>query len=457
MAPRFDAWRRLDPERRVAHRADAGRVGSGVASALPYSHENYERQQPPLFYLAAAPSARLLAGASLPAFLVGLRLFCVLLGSLVVPLTARLARLLLPARGVFFALPVVALAPNTLFFLDRVTNDALAWPLLAATAGALVLAARRPGRPSGFVALGLLVAAGVWTKMTLLSTLPAALVAVLLARRRRDGRGLGRALAGVGLPALLCAPLLVWNAAASGDWSGVTYAVPGGRPGVLAALAELARVDLPFFLREWVRNHLWAGGWGFLRPPDAVYSFLAVLLLAAAAAAVLAARARGRAIFAGGRWTSLGALVLFFAASMLLHVLSAAAAGRALGGPPVAGGEGWYFDVLRPIEAAAAAAMLCAALPAGRTRAAAAALCGGLLAADAAGTFGLLLPRWAGLEAAGWSPAAIWQAASGSREAAPLLYPPWLALTLAAMLLAGAAAFCARAPAPREARAPTAG
>jgi hypothetical protein len=455
MAPRFDAWRRLDPERRAAHRADASRVGSGVGSALPYSHENYERQQPPLFYFAAAPAARLLAGASLPSFLVGLRLFCVLLGSLVVPLTARLARLLLPARGVFFALPVVALAPNTLFFLDRVTNDALAWPLLAATAGALVLAARRPGRPSRFVALGLLVAAGIWTKMTLLATLPAALVAVLLARRRKDGRGLGRALAGAGLPVFLCAPLFVWNAAGSGNWSGVTYAVPGGRPGLLAALAELPRLDLPFFLREWVRNHLWAGGWGFLRPPDAVYAFVTVLLLAAAASAALAARARGRAIFGGRRWTSLGALVLLFAASMLLHVLSAAAAGRELGGPPLAGGEGWYFDVLRPIEAAAAAALLCAALPAGRTRAAAAVLCGGLLAADAAGTFGLLLPRWAGLEAAGSSPAAIWQAASGGRQAAPLLFPPWVALALAATVLAGAAALCALVP--RAARAPIAG
>src|SRR6185295_47197 len=97
----------------------------------------------PLFYYVAAPIAWLLRRAGLPALVIGLRIFCVLLASLTVPLTAWLARLLLPARGVFFALPVFCLLPNTLFFVDRVTNDALAWPLLAGTGIALVLAARR--------------------------------------------------------------------------------------------------------------------------------------------------------------------------------------------------------------------------------------------------------------------------------------------------------------------------
>ena len=435
----FRAWRALDPAERTSRRVRAGSTGAGVGGRGPYAHENYERQQPPLFYYAAAPVARVLRGASLPAVLVGLRLFCVLLASLLVPLTARLARLLMPARGLFFALPIAAFAPNTLFFADRVTNDALAWPILAASAGLLVLCARRPAGSGRWYALGILVAAGVWTKMTLLPLLPAALVAALVARRRRDGRRATPLLAAVGLPAALIAPLLVWNTAASGSWSGITYGISRPHPGLGAALREWNRIDIGLVLRYWARNHLWAGGWEFLQPPEWVYGVVVPTLLLAGTAGAWSARRRGRSTPSRARWVPLAWLALFFVGAMVFHVLLASAAGRAIGRPPLAGGEGWYFDMLRAVEACAAAALLCKAVSPRRTPRVTGGLVLALLAADALGTLGLLLPHWAGLPGAGWRPAALAEAVAGARQAAPLLYPPALVAALVTVVLAACA------------------
>ncbi|MGE5275420.1 MAG: glycosyltransferase family 39 protein [Acidobacteriota bacterium] len=454
--PTFRQWQQLKPDERAARRSLAGRPGSAMGSPPQYESANYERQQPPLFYYLAAPFAWILSRSSLAELIVGLRLFCVLIASLAVPATARLARLLLPQRGVLLALPIAAFLPNTLFFVDRVTNDALAWPILAAAAGTLVLAARRPGDWRRFLRLGLLVAAGVWTKMTLLPLLPAALTAALLARRRRDGRRRANLVASAGLPALLIAPLLAWNVAAAGTWTGITYSIHGRHPGIAAALAEWKDVDWPLFLRYWTRTHLWAGGWEFLQPAEPVYAAAAAALVLAVAAALARARRRRRALPGRSRWLPLGLVALLFLGAMLFHVLSVSAAGHAAGTPQIAGGEGWYFDLLRPIEACAAAALLCAALPARRTRSAVAAVVLLLGAVDAAGTFGLLLPHWAGMPTTGWSPRALRFALGGARQAAPLLYPYALAGALGVILFAACLALVLIAPPARAASGATA-
>jgi 4-amino-4-deoxy-L-arabinose transferase-like glycosyltransferase len=439
-APDFRAWRQLSPEERSFRRGRAARL---IASPVPanYAFANYERQQPPLFYILAAPVAWLFRHASVPVFVIALRLFCVLLASLLVPLTARLARLLLPQRGVFFALPLAALLPNTLFFVDRVTNDALAWPILAAIAASLVLVARRPGHPRRAAALGLLVAAGVWTKLTLLPALPAALVAALWARRRSDGRRPSLLFAAASLPALLIAPLFFWNHLASGSWTGIIYSVRVPQLGLLEGLRGVSEVRLIGAFTQWAYSHLWAGGWAFLQPPRAAYDASLAALLLGAGAALVVTRRRGTRIPGGSRWLAPATLAFFFFAAMLFHLLAAAAAARLLGTGPLAGGEGWYFDLLRPIEACAAAALLVAAVPARLTRAVVGALMVLLLSADTAGTFGLLLPHWAGLASAGWSFGAIQEAVRGARDAAPLLYPAFLPFCLTAVVCGACVTF----------------
>lgn len=433
-APGFGAWRQLTPEERALRRERAARISANPTPAS-YAHANYERQQPPLFYVLAAPVAWMFRRASVPGFVIALRLFCVLLASLMIPLTARLARLLLPQRGIFFALPLAALLPNTLFFVDRVTNDALAWPILAAIAAGLVLVARRPGDPRRALVLGLLVAAGAWTKLTLLPALPAALFAALWARRRRDGRRPSLLFLAAGLPALLIAPLLLWNRLATGSATGINYLGRIPRLGLREGLRAASDVHLLDALGQWARSHLWAGGWGFVQPSRAAYSTVFAALLLAGVAALVTARRRRTPLPGSSRGIALAALAVLFFAAMIFHLFSATAAARALGTGPLAGGEGWYFDLLRPIEACAAAALLMAAVPARLTRLAAGALLAVLLCSDAAGTLGLLLPRWAGLTGTTrWSFGAIREAAGGARDAAPLLYPAVLTIGLAGLV-----------------------
>ncbi len=434
----FREWRALGPDERAARRARAAAIGAGrIRGERPYRHANYERQQPPLFYYVAAPFARLLRGAGIAGLLIGLRILCVLFASLTVPLTARLARLLLPGRGVFYALPVFCLLPNTLFFTDRVTNDALAWPLLASIGVALVLASRRPGSPRRFLLLGLLVAAGIWTKLTLLPALPAALVAVLLARRRRDGRRPGAFLLAVALPALLVAPLLLWNRTASGSWTGIIYSVRAPWVGLSEEIGAAGKLDLPGAFGQWARSHFWAGGWGWVVPPPAVYRAAGWLAVAALLAGFVSARARRARLSRGVRWIALLSLAVFFLAAMLWHLVEATAVARALGTGPLGGGEGWYFDLLRPIEACAAAALLGAAIPARRTRFGAAALVLLLVAVDGAGTLGLLFPHWAGLERLESTGAGIREAIRGARAAAAI--PPSAPVSASLLVLVAGA------------------
>ena len=446
-APSFGAWRMMSPAAQAARRAQAEAVTRPTPNERHrYGSPDYERQQPPLFYYVAAPVARLFRDVSLPTLLVVMRLFCVLVASLVVPFAAGLARVVLPPRGVLFALPIVALVPNTLFFVDRVTNDALAWPLMALSCTFLVLCARRPGSVRRFVILGLLAAVGVWTKLTFLPALPAALAAVLLARRRRDGRESGwyPFLGAVVLPLVLVAPLLLWNRVASGAWTGITYAVATSNLGLRAYANILSTFDFGRLLRKWGGGHLWAGGWGFVIPEPATYMMIELALAGLVGLGALAAWWRGGGLPGASRMIPLAAFAAFFVGAMLVHALSCAV-GTAERGTPSCGGEGWYLDLLRPIEAVALASLACAALPARATRAATGAVLLLLLAADGAGTAALLLPRWAGY-AAGLATVGqpllptVAKLMAGSVTAAPISFPPSLAWALVAVVLTSALA-----------------
>ncbi|HKC25343.1 MAG TPA: hypothetical protein VKF32_11410 [Thermoanaerobaculia bacterium] len=427
-APGFQEWRAMEPEERARRRASA----SGPAAWRPYGGANYERQQAPLFYLLSAPGALLFRRASLPGLVVALRIWCVLLASLAVPLVARFLRLALPWRGVVFGLPLLLL-PNTLFFVFRVTNDALAFALTPALALALLLVARRP-TPRRALALGLLAAAGLWTKLTLAPALPAALVAVLLARRRRDGRRAAIAGGALVVPVVLALPLFVWNRLASGSWTGLVEATQvSAGPG--AYVSALLHLDFAFWARLWTKTHLWAGGWAFLQPSGRVFAALLAALAAALAALALVGRARVLARLR--RSAPVLAFALLFVCAMAFHAASMAVTGAALGTGPGAGGEGWYFDLLRPVEALVVAALVDAAVPLGATAFVAGAELALFLGLDALGVLTCLVPFWSG-KAPGI--ALSIRDLGAALDVGPLAYPHALAAALAAGVVAAALA-----------------
>src|SRR5204863_4533251 len=180
--------------------------------------------------------------------------------------------------------------------------------------------ARRPA-PRRALALGLLAAAGLWTKLTLAPALAASLVAVLLALRRRDGRRAAIAGGALLVPLALALPLFVWNRLASGSWTGLVEATQvSAGPGTY--LTALLRLDLAFWARLWLKTHLWAGGWAFLQPPGRVYAAILLALAAALAALALVGRARGLArLRRSGPVLAFG---LLFACAMAFHAASMA-------------------------------------------------------------------------------------------------------------------------------------
>jgi hypothetical protein len=458
-APSFEAWRAMSPDERLRRRALASRF-----AYRPYDGENYERQQGPLFYVLSAPFARLLRGASMPAVVVGMRLWCVLVASLAVPLTARFLRLALPARGVFLGLPLL-LAPNTSFFVFRVTNDALAFALAPAVCLALLLVARRPSARRA-LARGLLAGAGAWTKLTLGPAVVAAIVAVLLARRRRSGRSFSIFAFGALLPLGLLALLLLWNELSTGSWTALVEATRISA-GPLDYAAGFLGFDASFWIGLWARTHLWAGGWGFLQPSHGVYAAVWALLLVVVA--LLVAKGRANAIRPLRRSAPVLAFAALFVFAMVFHVVSMMVSAERLGTGPKAGGEGWYFDLLRPVEALVLASLLCAVVRSSVAAVAALEL-GTLLILDALGTLFCLVPEWAGLAPSRRPHLADVLAAL---DAGPLRFPPALALALA-LGVAAAAALAVRAagsrpryprpgggglprPEPRRERAPSSG
>src|SRR5581483_2528940 len=205
-APSFAQWQAMTPAERDLDRARADQLAKNPDRYRVYISGNYERQQGPLFYYIAAIPGFVLRRLTLPKLLVAMRLFCVLLASIAVPVAARLFDVF-GERALLVCLPLFALAPNTLFTFDRVSNEALAFPLATAIALELVMVIVRPSRGHD-LALGLLTAAGVFTRLTFLAILPAIVVALVLTRRK--------SVAALAIPASATAILLAWNKIGSG-------------------------------------------------------------------------------------------------------------------------------------------------------------------------------------------------------------------------------------------------
>ncbi|PYQ28095.1 MAG: hypothetical protein DMF56_16770 [Acidobacteria bacterium] len=379
-APSFVEWRHLKKEdkRQRRHELHNATAKMPASVRMSYMSPNYERQQGPLYYFVVAPVAKLFHNASLPVLLVILRIASVLLASCMIPAAAYLLRLVLPRSGAAIALPLVAFLPNTLFYAFRLSNEALAWPLMALCA----IAAARPHKYAG-----VLLSLGTWTKLTLLAAWTGVAAGAFASKR------FVRTFA---LPVITIAILFAWNRVSSGTYTGLAEAT--GRKNAtlddwLFGLKSVFRID---WWRRLFEYHVWAGGWGFVRPPlwvlDAILVFVLVIIVA------LLFLPKQRRLRAPRRRLPLAIIAVTMLAALVVHGVTAAIAAHQSPGLPQFGAEGWYLDAIRPIEVALFAALLFTRLPRrafGFARIACFAL---PLVADIAGTTSLLLPHWSG----GW-------------------------------------------------------
>ena len=185
---------------------------------------NAEVIQPPLYHALLVP-LYLLAPDSVEGRLYLLRLAAVPLGAVVVALAYATARLLFPNEVLIRAgVPIfVAFQPQFSFEAAIVNHDILLI-LLVTLVLYLILGGLRDGfSPRRQWAIGLVGAAGLWTKASFGLVLPVVALALLLAWR--DGRGSWRALAGpllraCALPVLLALPWFARSFLLYGDPTG---------------------------------------------------------------------------------------------------------------------------------------------------------------------------------------------------------------------------------------------
>jgi hypothetical protein len=441
-APSFAEWRGLDARSRKLSRelmkSETARLTRD--ERVDYIGPNYQRQQGPLFYFLAAPVWLAVADASLPAQLVALRLFCVALASLAIPVAAMLLFQIGRAPLLVVGLPIVALLPNTPFFVQRLTNDALVWPLAAAALLAWTYAIRHEEKRDRALAVGgLLTLAGIWTKLTMLPMIGAAAAAVVTINMLSSRPGWFRhSLLALGIPVAGSAPLFIWTRLATGSWTGLAEARAASRIVPADLVDAVTRVISPQYWRQLLETHLFSGGWAFVRAPDAAYIAAAIAL----GALVLAAQRRYGVRAPVVDRPAMLPLITFavtFLAAVIYHAITGTIAAKHTPGFPPIGAEGWYLDILRPVEAAGLGAAL---LIVCRMRASlvAPAVVLTLAAVDLAAVFLLMIPQWSG----GRLPLALSDIAAAA-AAAPVEPPPlviasvsvvWLGAIVAAAVTA---------------------
>ena len=179
----------------------------------------YEFWQPPLYYLLAVPVYLLFGGALIP-----LRLFSVACGAGLLIVAYGIARQAFPQNDALAlgTVALIAFVPQHLAMTAAVNNDALAELILAGVMWALVRwvvggETRGVGENSEelkrLAVVGVLMGLGLLTKTSTVVSVPLALVALVLRRKRVDTRSVACLL----LPALLLVlPWLVRNAAVYG-------------------------------------------------------------------------------------------------------------------------------------------------------------------------------------------------------------------------------------------------
>jgi hypothetical protein len=413
-APTFVEWRNMPPAERERNRAILDQLSRDPNRYRVYMSGNYERQQGPVFYYLAAIPGFVLRHLTLPKLVVAMRLFCVLLASTAVPISAAALLLIGGQSALAIGLPLVALAPNTIFAFDRISNESLVLPLMAAITYALIAVAMNRSMRD-FWLLGILTSIGIWTRLTIVSVLAGVLIAVLISRTRSWRCWL----AALGLPIVALAILLAWNQAASGHMSGVIERTTVSATTIDDIEKALARLRGLPVARELVKNHLWSGGWAFLKPPDALYAAVVIGI----AALIVIALVRRKKPISRAIWPLLAVIVAYLAA-MAMHMVNGAIA--AIKDPkfPTIGAEGWYLDEMRTIEACLVAVVVGVAFSARRVAQIFVIL---LLIANVAGTLLLLLPHWAG-----YSGHEIgFDVYRGAIEAAPIHRFPALPLAIA--------------------------
>lgn len=303
----------------------------------PYVASNYESQQPPLYYAVLSPIYRLLR----PAFPVETQLFVLglvsaCMAALALPGLYLTFRQSLEQTDSLFVMLALVWFPNFLPFLGRITNDALAFPLMVWAVYFCLRSRERRARGSLFAAGALISVAG-FTKVYALALWPMLVACALWGTERRRWREAGLALmiCGLGVGALVA-----YTFAATGHAFALREMVALESVPLLERLSWMFRLDPGAFLGGMVKGFWWSGYWSFVSSGLIYYAPLGLLPLLLLVPSRTAWAAAFRSV-----WPHAVAILSFIAA-MAWHAANFALLASPQGQTVFSGNEGWYANVL---------------------------------------------------------------------------------------------------------------
>jgi len=330
---RYRRWADSGPEEQ---QRIADHLGATIETDS-YVQTNYQSQHPPLYYAVLSPIYRLFKpmlpiGAQL--YVLGLVSVCIAM--LAFPGLYMTLRLYLDETSSLIALLALAWFPNFLPFLGRITNDALAFPLMA---WAIYFCLRcRDSQPRRHILIaGLLITVAGFTKTYALTLWPLYVACAFAGEERRRWREAGLALlvGGAGTAALLS-----FNQLTTGHIILLRHMVALESTPILERISWLARLNPIWFFGGLVKGFWWSGYWSFVSPGLVYYAPLGLL----PALLLIRTRAAWRKAL-GALWPHLVA-ILAFVGAMAWHAATFALLANLQGQKEFSGNEGWYANVL---------------------------------------------------------------------------------------------------------------
>jgi 4-amino-4-deoxy-L-arabinose transferase-like glycosyltransferase len=273
----------------------------------------YEGLQGPLYGWIMAPVLLVASHAHLSTQVLLVRLFGVLLVSLIIPMTYRTARFVLGEGSALGCAAVVAVMPEFLIDTARAGNDGVAAVLFTAVIW-LSLEVLRYGLTRGrAIALGAALGFGLLAKAYVLTALPP--VAILLLWKERNRRSLVVPLVAFGIAGWWYMRNQLTTGAVTGMWESALRS----NAGIGEQAQQIGRIPWGVAIDSILFSHLYHGGWSGLTVRSWMYHLLYFMI--ALGAVGLVVRAWRNELAGAGGWVLLLAFFGSFWLGQLYHVI----------------------------------------------------------------------------------------------------------------------------------------
>lgn len=325
---------------------DRGELKASLLSPIEdpqYVTSNYQSQHPPLYYyLLSVVYERLL---KMPLDRVGLILRCtsIILAALAIPALYLTFRLYVSSAFAVLTTLIAVWYPNLMPFLGRITNDTLAFPLVA---WSTYLALRpQKGLPS-VLASSVLLVLGLFTKSYFLTIAPA--IFLLCAIRKEPGHSVQiwwtGAICGALIIALGMGMLVSMNFINTGHLLLLSEVRSTVEYSTIDKITAIFRISPVWFLGGIAKGFFWSGYWSFVSPSNLYYLPLLFVVLLFVYKVHHDLREHNP-LDVEILWSHY-LMVCLFLAGMLWHAALFKLAAEHQGRTVHSGNEGWYLSVL---------------------------------------------------------------------------------------------------------------